>query len=129
MAAFTHTLQLTWAGGGATGSDTSTLTGDAEYNITATVVDTSADLEIACVIDVSEIQCIYVNSDYAMLLEINDNVGGGGSINLLADVPYIWWAGSYLVNLLAVDVTALFLTNASGSDATFTLRCVVDPTP
>ncbi len=36
---------------------------------------------------------------------------------------------SYHPNLLTTDITALYITNASGNAATFYLECVYDPTP
>ncbi len=126
--AFTHILATNWNGGGVSLSRSSSYSASAEQNIDEAIPDSSTDLEVALVLDVSEIKSIYMVSDQALTVETN-LVSGTDTIVLVADVPYIWYTGSYYTNLLATDVTKLFLTNASGSTANFKLRCVVDATP
>ena len=128
--AATHSLGLNWAGGNTSLSSSQTFTGTGEANIvTESVPDSETDQQVNIAIDVSEIQSIYIKSSAALTLETNSASVPDDTIVLVANVPYIWYTGSYFTNLLTVDVTALFLTNASGGAATFELRCVYDSTP
>lgn len=128
--AATHNLAQNWSGGGLSLSASNSYEGTGEANIVAeSVPDSTTDQEITISIDVSAIQSIYIKSSTALTLETNNAGAPVDTIVLVADVPYIWYTGSYFTNLLTTDVTALFLTNASGSAATFELRCVYDSTP
>lgn len=128
--AATHNLGTNWSGGGLSLSASNSYSGTGESNIVdETVADSVTDQEITITIDVSAIQSIYILSDQALTVETNNGGAPVDTITLVANTPYIWHTGSYFTNLLATDVTALFLTNASGSTATFNLRCVYDSTP
>ena len=111
------------------------LSGGAEYSagklekLDELIADSETDLEVALTLDVSEVKAIVNLSDQDLLMEANDGDGGGGSLSLLAGLPYIWTTDSYDTLKLETDITALFMTNASGSAARFRLWVVVDPTP
>ena len=129
--AATHTLTRSWANGGANPvSKNQSFTGTGETNIIATTIADSVTDQLEVIsIDVSAIQSIYINSTQAITLETNSSSAPTDTINLRADEPYIWYVNSYFTNLLTADVTVIYLTNASGSTATFDLRCVYDSTP
>lgn len=131
--AFTHTVATNWSGGGISIPRSNQYSGSGEVNITETVADSITDKEVALVLDVSEIKSIYIVSDQDLTLETNNAGAPVDTIALLAGVPYIWNTDSYPSASeppeLNADITALFLTNASGSTATFELRCIVDVTP
>lgn len=127
--AFSHTIGYSWSGGGISLSSNTAYTASAEYNITQAVGGAETDTEIACVLAVAEIESIYISVDQDMLLEVNNNVGVGGSIALLANIPYTWTTDSYAASEFAVNITAFFVTNATGTAGTFQFRCIVDSTP
>lgn len=129
--AATHTLTRSWADGGSNPvSNSQTFTGTGEANIVSTTVADSVTDQLEVIsIDVSEIQSIYINSTQDITLETNDSGTPVDTISLRANEPYIWYVNSYFTNILDTDVTAIYLTNASGSSATFNLRCVYDSTP
>jgi len=79
-------------------------------------------------IDVSQLKAIYILSDQNITLETNSGSAPADTLNLLANVPYVWHTGSYFTNLLTTDVTASYWTNASGSVANVNIELVVDPT-
>jgi hypothetical protein len=93
------------------------------------IPDESTDLEITFALDVSAIQAIFIKSDQAITIETNSGAAPDDTLNLLANVPYVWSSDSYFVNLLTTDITALFVTNASGATATLNIWVLVDPTP
>ena len=73
---------------------------------------------------------IWIESDYAVTLETNAvDATGGNTIVLVANEPYLWWDGSVIVNLITLDVTTLYITNASGSEAAVKIRVLQDATP
>jgi len=98
-------------------------------DVTAAIPDSSTDKLVVCALDVSQIKAIYILSDQDVTLETNDGTTPDDTIALKAGVPYIWYTNKYDALLLTVDVTALYLTNASGSAATFKLRALQDATP
>ena len=101
---------------------------DSEVIIDADVADSVTDGLHALVLDVTQIKAIIIVSDKAVTLEFNDSGTGVPTIVLVANVPYIWSTSSYDTLLLTADVTALYITNASGSTARVRLYVLVDPT-
>lgn len=80
----------------------------------------------------ADVSMIYFHSDQAVTLEFNDGAGTGGSITLAADFPWIWHTDKSdltLNDVITADVTALYITNASGSTATIKIRVLHDTTP
>ena len=126
--AFTHTIGRNWSSGGRSIEHANAYTGDAQESLSVTVPADSDDLLVAFQLDVSQIQAIYFVSDQDLTLKTNSDFAPDETINLVAGVPYVWALGDYLVNLLATDITALYLTRGSGEDALFQLEVLSDPT-
>ena len=124
--AFTHTLQRNWVGNGTSKNSSVNYSGDSQVSLETTVADSTTDQEevIAFQVTSSALQSIYIHSDQAITVEFNSSVGSGGTIVLVANVPYIWHAGSYFTNLITAHVTTTFWTNASGSTANIRLEAV-----
>lgn len=116
-------------GSGITARKTQDKSGAAHVQIVETVATAQTDSEIALTLDVSEIVALYINSTQDVTLETNDGSSPDNTIALTADNPYIWHDESYHDCLLTEDVTALFITNASGATATITVWALYDPTP
>lgn len=93
------------------------------------VATAETDLEISVAIDVSEIAAIIITSSQDVTFETNDGAAPDDTLNLLADVPYVWSETCYFANLLTADITSVFITNASGSTATIKILTVGDATP
>lgn len=127
--AFTHTITQKVTSGGNTVTADNSYSGGAQVSLDESIPDSSTDLLVVVALDVSKIQSIYILSDQDMTLETNDGTTPADTINLLAGKPYIWHIGSYFTNLLATDVTAFYMTNASGSSAQLKMEAVLDPTP
>lgn len=128
--AATHTLRADLSGGSTGLSVTNSYSGTGEANIVGeSVPDAATDQLVNISIDVSAIQMIYILSTQDITLETNNGTTPDNTLALKANEPYIWWTGSLFTNLLTIDITALYLTNASGAAATFDLRCVYDSTP
>jgi hypothetical protein len=116
------------AGGNAV-TATKQYTGSAHVGIRETVANGQTDKQINVAIDVSAVKSIIIKSTQDVTLETNSGSAADDTINLLANVPYIWNTDSYDAFLLGTDVTALFITNASGASADISVDAVLDATP
>jgi hypothetical protein len=124
------TVTRSWANGdGGSVNSSKTYTASAQLSIDESVPDSSTDLQVACDVDISEIEALILHSDQALTVEANSGAGSGGSVTLSADVPYIWTTDSPESLVFTADLTDLYLTNSSGSAARFRLECIYDPTP
>jgi hypothetical protein len=106
-------------------------TGSAELNVSEAIADSSTDLEVALVIDVSVLKSIVIQSDQDITVETNSGSSPADTFTILANNPLAWNSNGPLPNPFAsaTDVTALFITNASGSTANLEIRALVDATP
>jgi len=123
---YTHAIQYAWSGGGKSVSATKSYTDESETKIDESIDTGESNIEVVCALDIGEVASLFILSTQDILFEGNDNVGTDYSINLKANIPYIWVTDSYDTNLVDADVTSFFLTNASGATATFTLRALSD---
>ena len=109
-----------WAGAASV-----TVSGSQLQSVSETVADSSTfDLTIA--IDVSAIKGIVLLATQNATFTCNS---GANTVNLVANVPYVWTTSSYNTNKLTVDATAIHVANASGSSLTFDMQIVTDATP
>lgn len=127
--AFTHTLTKTVNAPEGQVSYSTGYTGSSVVAVDEAVANGATNLQINVAIDVSALKSIYIVSDQAVTLETNDSGTPDETISLLAGVPYEWQVGSYFTNLLETDITAIFITNASGATANVSLRALLDATP
>jgi len=116
-------------GGSKTGRKRQSVDASAHTQVVEKIADGTSDEEVAIEIDVSAVKALYINSTQDMTLETNDTGSPDDTLNLLANVPCVWHENSYYALLLTVDVTALYLTNSSGSDATLNVWALYDSTP
>lgn len=94
------------------------------------IPDSTTDQQVVLSIDVSALDYFYIHSDQAITVETNDSGSPDDTLVLTADDPYLWTSDSYHTFLLdTADITALYLTNASGSTATVKIRAGQDSTP
>lgn len=115
------------AGGGQTKNVQKTSDAIAAYDITVAIGATNFEAVVG--IDISELEAIYINASQDLLMETNDGTTPDDQFNLVADTPLVWFNGGYFANPFGADVTSLFFTNASGVEATVTIRIVQDATP
>lgn len=90
----------------------------------------STDTEINLDLDISALKSFYLESNLDVLVEINTDVGVGGSISLRANEPYVWHTNSYdsfLFAGTAGEITSIFVTNAAGATATLYCVALFDP--
>lgn len=87
------------------------------------------DYELTFALDVSACKSFYLESDQDVTFETNDGSTPDNTIALKSGKPYVWHSEAYDSLLLAVDVTSVFITNASGSTATIYCVALFDTTP
>jgi hypothetical protein len=129
----THSLIFTWQGqNGNSIAKTVTSTSGAEQSIDETIPALASDLEVALVLDVSQVKSIYIVASAAMTLETNSGSAADNTVTLVANIPFVWHYqdGTTLRDTAGVaittDITALFVTSTAGG--TLQVRVLVDPT-
>lgn len=80
-------------------------------------------------VDISQLRGVFIGSDQDALVEFNSAAGSGGSLSLEANVPYTWQVGDVNALLITADITSVYVTNASGADATLYFYFLHDATP
>jgi hypothetical protein len=107
------------------------ITGGALYQIDESVPGPSTNLEVALVIDVSQLKAIYLHSDKAMTLNFNEASSGSPSktLPLAANQAFTWDHLSGHANPFgATDVTKVFVTKAGSGAARLRGYVLTDPT-
>ena len=80
-------------------------------------------------VDISQLRGVFIGSDQEVIVEFNSNAGSGGSLSLEANVPYTWQVGDVNALLITADISSVYVTNASGADATLYFYFLHDATP
>lgn len=111
-----------------------TVSGGSRLSIEEAIDDGSTDLEVAFVLDVSQAKSFCLKADQNMVVETNSGSSPANTFTLEAGKPYIFpvsqgeaWVDTE-AGAVDTDITALFVTNASGTDATLSLDTIYDPT-
>ena len=132
MAAYSGTITIAYSGGGTSKDDTITKSSTGRVSWEESVANGQTDFEITCPdVDVSACVLIYMKSTQDVTVETNAiDATGGNTLNLKANEPYVWWTNAPFVNMFTADiVTNVFITNASGAEATVTFEAILDTTP
>jgi hypothetical protein len=130
----THNIKQVYTYSGS-GIDTISSTTNQENTDTATIlieeaIIVSTDTLVAMVMDVSEMSTLMVTSTEVITLNTND-IGGGSpakTFTIGPDDPQVWALGWTATNPWETDITALYITNASGSTADVVIRILYDST-
>ena len=120
----THELQI----GSETLLNEQTLSGNGRQSISETIADSTTDGLVAFALDVSECASFFILADQALTVKTNSSGSPADTLTLSAGVPYLWHTGAIDSFQLGTDVTALYVTNASGEDATLRIEALYDPT-
>lgn len=127
--AITHTISQKYTAAGQTLGTPINIVAAAQTSLAETIGIAASDFQIAFSLDVSAVKSFYMIADRALTIETNDGGSPANTITLAANVPYIWYTGVTPAFVLTVDVTSLFVTNASGVAATLQIEALYDPTP
>lgn len=125
---FSLTFGHTVSGEGVSLSKSAVETAESLIQEEVEVAANTTDQLVAFVLDVSQVKALYLVSDKAVTVETNSSSAAQETIDLEANVPYVWHSKSGLDMPLAGDVTALYITNANAAAATVNIVALVDPT-
>ncbi len=118
--------------GGISVSSSKIFSGDVRESQSYAVADAASDEEHSLNIDITELQYFCIKSDQPVTLEFNNSGAGVPVIVLVADVPFEEYgtgSAQYHVAKFTVDITTLYVTNASGSAANIEIIVVKNNTP
>lgn len=127
--AFTGTYRQTITIDGQSFNLVSNYTEDGLTKRDPVIADGQTDKLVDLVFTRADVSMLLFQSDQDVTLEFNDNAGAAGTISLAADFPWIWHTDKedlVLTDVITADVTALYITNASGSTANVTVRVLED---
>jgi len=125
----THTIQTTWENGTSAVSTRKQVTSDSEINVDVVIASATTNGQIVCAIDISELKSIVLNSTKDVTVKTNDGSTPDDTFTLKANNPLVWNNESPTANPFSADITDLYVTNASGADATVQVRALLDVTP
>ena len=119
-----HAFTQQWEQGNNSVSKRIAITADAESNVSVSVPDSSTDLQVVLALDVSALKSIIIATDNDITVETNSGSSADDTFTILANNPLVWNSDCPLPNPFAsaVDVTDLYITNASGSAAAVEIR-------
>lgn len=89
-------------------SVTTSLAGQVEEDVTQDVPTVSVNLPINAAFIKANLVGIELLSDQAMVIKTNSTSSPSDTLNLVAGVPYFWYAGSGITNPFATDVTIMY---------------------
>lgn len=116
-----------WQGDGESDQNEEAIESGAVLKISEAIADSAGDLEVACVLDQSQLKALFIKSDQVITIETNSGAGEADVFTMVAGLPIQWSEGNVACPITE-DVTALFITNASGSTANLIFRALYDPT-
>ncbi len=93
------------------------------------LIAVGTDTQVNLAIDVSAVKLFWIKSDRAVQIETNSGSAPTNTLTLVAGQPYFWHTNAYDTFKLTGDVTAFFVTNASGGSATIECYFNYDATP
>lgn len=106
-----------------------TYSNEQRKSLSVSIPDGSTDMLVSETIDVSQVKVFILKSDRNISFQTNNPTSPVNTINLVANVPYLWTTDSYDTFKLTSDVTAIYLTNASGASAQLEMEALLDSTP
>jgi len=126
-----HKVKIEVNAGGVVVSGQKTYEEELDTSVEVEVAGTTTDKEVLLSIDISQLTSLIMVSDQDLTVETNSASVPDDTITLAANVPYVWNADLYgqASTKLTADVTALYLTNAGATAATFKCEILYDPTP
>ncbi len=122
--AFTTYVTSTVTQGTFTITNTDSYTTDQVSKIQESVATGTADQEISLAVDISKLKAFSMQASQAMTVKTNSSGSPQETFTLTAGSPVVFVEGDTAI--FSGDVTKLFITNASGSLATFSVIAAID---
>lgn len=102
------------------------VTGDVQVAMAPVIANGATDTEIVLGIDISEAKLVVFKADQALTVKTNSSGAPDDTLALVANIPRAWQENDYNALFLSADVSSIFVTNSSGSDATLQVLAIVD---
>lgn len=109
-------------------SKNKTITDEGDLCLEVEIANGQTNKLIAAVLDVSQVKGLVLMATKEMTLKTNDTGLPGNTIVLQPNIPRVFTGEAGEVSPLTVDVTAFYVTNASGEDGTFHAKAIYDAT-
>lgn len=127
-----RTFTTSVSGGSEAISKSKTVTGEIAIEMNYSIPDSTSDEAFACAFEYDKLQGLYMVADQNLTVKastaldpINSNATvGNATIDLTANVPFVWYSGCGLANIFDSDVAALGVSNSSGSAATLQVQII-----
>lgn len=113
--AYTHQLNINVTGAGISQSASILPTGDTELAESLIVPISTTNQAAAFAFVLAKTQLVYIQCDQPLTIKTNNASSPGNTITLAAGQPFFWYVGCSWTNLFTVDVTGLYLSNASAT--------------
>lgn len=124
----THTYQYVVTDGAVRISSSESIAASASVSLEESVPDSSTDLQINVNIVENDLTSFALVATQDVTIKTNSSGSPQETISLKANRPLIWGAGGG-TKPISDDISAFFVTNSSGSDATIKLVAGWDATP
>lgn len=127
MASPKHSVFTKWSNAGDSIQKTVTIAADAETNFDVAVNTGVTNQAVAFTLDRSKAQVLFIVSTTAVTIKTNDSGSPTDTLALTAGVPKAWTLNDGIDECpFTGDVTGLYVSNASGSQAIVSIRCAYD---
>lgn len=97
--------------------------------IAEAIADGQTAFLINLAIDVSEVVSLIIKSDQDITIKTNSSGSPDNTLALEANKEYNWDEDHLDALKLTVDVTKIYVANASGEESNLTIDCIQDATP
>ncbi len=126
--AFTHTIGRSYLAGTRDISATTSYSGDVSTSLSISIPGVQDGYEVPFSLARGNgIVSMAIVSDQDIDVFTNaDSPGQTDTLNLLANIPYIWHTDWYKAILITADITTLFIDNAGASAATLQMEFLTD---
>ena len=124
----TDTFRMVHSDGANLIDKTVTTSGGARYTLDKDVANGVTNYQIECDFVKDRLLGVMMVSDKALTIKTNSGGAPDDTFTMTADVPMFWTTGMPTSNPFTKNVSALFVTNASGAQANLKGAFVVEPT-
>ncbi len=123
---FTDTIGVTYKGNGSTVSATTgTYTGTRDAGVAGVVTAGATAQQFTVAFPVLAIQAMIIASSQDVTVNTNNATAGADVLIVSATAPVVWAVGYQHACPLTVDVTDVFVANATPTDAKFNIRVLL----
>lgn len=125
----TATAAISFTRSGTATTATTTLTYSAVQEISESIANSTTDGLVNWTCDYSTLRFLLIKSDQAITIETNSGSTPDDTFSIAANIPFAWYYNSGITCPITADITAAYVTNASGSAANLTIISMTDATP